>query len=121
LRNAEGAASEIQDGVMGREWRIRWASVVVLLRVVGHVLKKVDAARDPLLEQVINEKWQQLNTSKPEPLIFLELHLTGGDQRAAPVATTAPLGFDGSSGPVGLALSSTPAVAWTASETDLPG
>ncbi len=50
---------------------------------------------------------------------------SGGDSsafapalRPAPMATTAPLGFDGDSRPFGLALSSTPIGTRTASETD---
>jgi hypothetical protein len=39
----------------------------------------------------------------------------------APMATTAPLGFDGNSDPFGPALSSTPVGTRTASGTDLPG
>ena len=39
----------------------------------------------------------------------------------APLATTAPEGFDGLSSPFGLGLSSTPRVALTACGTDLPG
>ena len=70
LDDCRKAVSEIKDGVMGRKWRIRWASSVVLLRAVGHVLKKVDAARDPTLGQVIHQEWMRLNASKPEPLIF---------------------------------------------------
>jgi len=41
--------------------------------------------------------------------------------KPAPMATTAPVGFDGASGPFGPALSSTPIAARTAGETDLPG
>jgi hypothetical protein len=41
--------------------------------------------------------------------------------RPAPMATSAPLGFDGGSGPFGPGLSSTPVETQTASETDLPG
>ena len=43
------------------------------------------------------------------------------DRSPAPVATTAPVGFDGVSSPFGLGLSSTPIGARTASGTDLPG
>ena len=53
---------------------------------------------------------------------------SGGDssafalaRRPAPLATTAPVGFDGVSSPFGLGLSSTPVGARAARETDLPG
>ena len=42
------------------------------------------------------------------------------DRSPAPVVTTAPLGFDGSSSPFELALGSTPIGTRTARETDLP-
>jgi len=43
------------------------------------------------------------------------------DLNPAPLATTAPVGFDGDSRPFGLGLSSTPIGTRTACETDLPG
>jgi len=53
---------------------------------------------------------------------------SGGDSsafalalRPVPLATTAPVGFDGVSSPFGLGLSSTPVGARAARETDLPG
>ena len=70
LEDCKVALAEIRDGVSGREWRIRWVAAVALLRTVGYVLRKVDAATDPLLKSVIDAAWDQLSATKPQPTIF---------------------------------------------------
>ncbi|MGI9175224.1 MAG: hypothetical protein ACR2GR_07895 [Rhodothermales bacterium] len=44
--------------------------MVALLRAVGHVLAKVDAAESLAVKRAVAEKWSELNESKPEPRIF---------------------------------------------------
>lgn len=60
------------EGIQGAEWRIKWVSVVALLRAVGHVLRNVDNNKtiNPKLSMVIEEQWEILNRSKPKPIIF---------------------------------------------------
>lgn len=70
LEDCKVAASELRDGVVGREWRIRWITTVALLRAVGHVLRKVDAPTDTLLKSIVTEEWNRLLATKPEPEIF---------------------------------------------------
>lgn len=53
-------------------WRTRWTAVVALLRAVGHVLKKIDAAQSPELTRAVNDAWTRLNQTKPEPRVFWE-------------------------------------------------
>lgn len=64
------AASQLRDGVQGREWRISWVTTVALLRAVGHVLRNVDAPTDTLLKRIVTEEWSKLSATKPEPAIF---------------------------------------------------
>ncbi|MHB1331683.1 MAG: hypothetical protein ACYCY1_03740 [Sulfuriferula sp.] len=70
LEDCKVAADELLDGIAGRGWRIRWVTAVALLRAVGHVLQKVDASTNPLLKSVIDEAWDRLSKTKPEPAIF---------------------------------------------------
>ena len=50
--------------------RATWFAVVGLIRAVGHVLAKVDAATDKPLADAVNQCWRELNATKPEPAIF---------------------------------------------------
>ena len=72
LEDCIGATQDLRYGVQGGEWRRRWITAVVLLRTVGHVLEKVDAATNSHLGQIINSKWEELKSNKPEPIIFWE-------------------------------------------------
>jgi len=72
LEDCRQALDEIQDGVVGRQWRIRWIAAIALLRSVGHVLKNVDSASNPLMKRHIDEAWVNLVASKPKPTIFWE-------------------------------------------------
>ncbi len=56
----------------GEPLRVAWVSIVTLLRAVGHTLKEVDAKRDPVILEVVNQKWDAWLDSKPEPRIFWE-------------------------------------------------
>jgi len=51
-------------------WRTRWTALTALLRAVGHVLDKIDAARGGELKEAIAQAWAELNKTKPEPRIF---------------------------------------------------
>jgi hypothetical protein len=72
LEDCRQALEEIKDGVMGRQWRIRWVAAVALLRTVGYVLKEVDSSNDRLLKQIIKEEWENLKQTRPQPTIFWE-------------------------------------------------
>lgn len=73
LEDCQGALSDLTDGIQGRDWRRKWILAVVLLRVVGHVLDKVDGARSSAYRAAIDTWWARLNASKPEPTIFWQL------------------------------------------------
>ena len=74
LDDCKVALSGFTEGIQGAEWRIKWVSIVALLRAVGHVLKNVDNNRkiDPILSKIIEEQWELLKKSKPMPEIFWE-------------------------------------------------
>ena len=68
LSDCRGALDEIAG--QGAVWRRRWITAVVLLRAVGHVLRKVDSERSPELKRAIESAWTKLQSTKPEPRIF---------------------------------------------------
>ena len=70
LEDCRGAIEEIVDGIQGGAWRRRWIAAVVLLRTVGYVLSSVDARRDNAYKRAIDDAWEKLNNSKPEPVLF---------------------------------------------------
>lgn len=59
----------LQQDLSGRLWRIRWVNCLTLLRVVGHVLRKVDAGNSESMKMAISEWWENLkaqNDSRTE-------------------------------------------------------
>ena len=70
LDDARQALSHHRTTFSGPAFRSSWFAVVGLLRAVGHVLEKCDAAADPHLSKAVDASWKELNASKPEPPIF---------------------------------------------------
>lgn len=60
LRDCHAALNELRLAAEGTEWRLRWVAVITLLRVVGHVLKKVDGERSPYLASAIDANWAKV-------------------------------------------------------------
>jgi hypothetical protein len=54
------------------EWRRNWIVGVAMLRTVGHVLHKVDAATSPRHKSVIHTAWQSWNSDKDGDWIFFD-------------------------------------------------
>ena len=69
LRDCEAALDELAHCGQS-EWRLRWITIVVLLRVVGHVLNKVDGPSNCRMGLAVEKRWQQISSTKPEPSIF---------------------------------------------------
>ena len=69
LEDCRGALSDFREGIQGNQWRRHWILCITLLRMVLHVLKKVDGEEkgDRVLKKIIGDKW---NESNKEP-IFL--------------------------------------------------
>jgi hypothetical protein len=72
LDDCREAVDLLIDGVQGSEWRRRWVLAIVLLRVVGHVLDKVDGCQSPHYRSAIDNWWVMLKQTRPEPSIFWE-------------------------------------------------
>ena len=53
-------------------WRTRWIGLVALLRSVGHVLDKIDGARTPQWRKAVDEAWDRVKRTKPDPEILWE-------------------------------------------------
>jgi len=51
-------------------WRTRWIGLVALLRSVGHVLDKIDGAQTPQWRKAVDEAWEKVKATKPEPRIL---------------------------------------------------
>ena len=72
LDDCHGALSDLIDGIQGAQWRRRWITCVVLLRVVGHVLDKIDGNASGVLRDEIRASYDRLKQTRPEPKIFWE-------------------------------------------------
>lgn len=80
LRDCEAALEEItrasgvweSDALDSQTFQRRWVAIIVLLRVVGHVLYKVDRHQSPEMARAINDAWDELKNTEPEPRIFWE-------------------------------------------------
>ncbi len=70
LQDAKYAIRNYDCSLQAEAFRISWLTIISLLRAVGHVLKNVDAKASPALERSIKEKWDGLQASKPQPIIF---------------------------------------------------
>jgi hypothetical protein len=70
LGDAATALADFEASAGTAYWRTRWVALVALLRAVGHILDKVDAAADPRLGRASGAAWRKLGTTKPEPRVF---------------------------------------------------
>ena len=70
LQDCKHAIEKHTNELQAEDFRISWISVITLLRAIGHVLQKVDAQQSPATKKAVDEKWEELQRSKPEPYIF---------------------------------------------------
>ncbi len=71
LADCEPALADFEAGANTPYQRTRWVALMTLLRTVGLVLKAVDReAGNAKMRQAIDDHWNRLNASKPEPRIF---------------------------------------------------
>lgn len=70
LRDCHFALQELQAAAEGREWRLRWVTVITLLRAVGHVLGKVDGERSTYLAAAIKSHWTRVKAAPGGHVIF---------------------------------------------------
>jgi len=60
------------ENPVGVAWQAQFSGCLALLRSVGHVLNKVDAASSERLAINATQWWKTIKASKPEPKIFWE-------------------------------------------------
>lgn len=74
LADATEATERLRERLAsGGNYRIDWVATVALLRMVGHVLHKVNEQANPDVERVLEEAWGDWNDrTRPEHAIFRE-------------------------------------------------
>lgn len=72
LDDCKYALARHSDDLQGEDFRTSWVAVVTLLRAVGHVLHKVDGKSNPRIAKALEEEWDKLKATKPEPRILWE-------------------------------------------------
>ena len=70
LEDCRQAIAELTDDLQGAEWRLRWVTVVTLLRAVGHVLYYVDRQTSPVMQDAVDQAWSHVSGTKPRPEIL---------------------------------------------------
>ncbi len=65
------ALSLLEEETDSQRWRIYWVAAVALIRIVGHVLDKVDGD-DPVIKQVASAAFRRWKSADPEHEIFRE-------------------------------------------------
>ena len=53
-----------------RKWRVHWAGALALIRAVGHVLDKVDAASDPQMKAITRSAFKEWKGNSEGHQIF---------------------------------------------------
>lgn len=69
LDDARHVRAKLEDELDEREWRLQWVLVLTLLRVIGHVLDKVDAASNPALRAITTVRYAQWKCG-PSHVVF---------------------------------------------------
>ena len=72
LEDCRGALAAMQNKLPPSEWRRNLASLLTLLRATGHVLDKVDGARDEKLGATIKQWWKKVNHERHLHPLFWE-------------------------------------------------
>lgn len=70
LDDCRRALDLAEDARTEQDFRVHWVALVALLRAVGHVLDKVDAAASPALRRAVDELWDQWRRNRAEHRIF---------------------------------------------------
>ncbi|MDF2494577.1 hypothetical protein [Sphingomonas sp.] len=70
LRDCHHAAREFRSATTPLERRLRWFTVLVLLRSVGHVLAKVDGERSDHLRDAVKSQWRRVQAGSRADDVF---------------------------------------------------
>jgi hypothetical protein len=72
LEDCRHAFAAMRSEALPSEWRRNLVALLTLLRAIGHVLDKVDAARDQKLRGPVTDWWKQVNNDKVQHPLFWE-------------------------------------------------
>ena len=72
LEDCKQALADFQAATNPVQWRIRWVTLIALLRCVGHVLKNIDRNQSAEWKEAVDEAWKRCNDTKPDPKILWE-------------------------------------------------
>jgi hypothetical protein len=70
LEDCRAALDRVDSAANQQQFRLAWVALVVLLRAVGHVLQKVDAASSAATRRAIDAKWAKWNQDPENHKIF---------------------------------------------------
>lgn len=70
LHDAEVSLEYLEQEQDPERFRIFWIASVALLRMVGHVLDKVESEQSEAVKQVVNTHWKEWKLNLPENRIF---------------------------------------------------
>jgi hypothetical protein len=72
LQDCKHAIADYNLNLQSEKLRIRWISIITLLRAVGHVLKNVDTTQDPKLKAIILKKFMEIKDNQEKHHIYNE-------------------------------------------------
>ena len=70
LDDCRRALDLAEDARTEQEFRIQWVALVALLRAVGHVLVKVDAASTLAVRNAVSQQWDTWKRNPTEHRLF---------------------------------------------------
>jgi hypothetical protein len=70
LEDCRKALDLVEDARNDQEFRVHWVALVALLRAVGHVLDKVDAASSSQLRAAVDARWAEWRRNRDTHQLF---------------------------------------------------
>jgi hypothetical protein len=72
IAHCEEALALLEEECDEVRWRVHWVGAMALLRMIGHVLEKVDAQRDEEFARRLQAAWREWNSDLADHVIFRE-------------------------------------------------
>lgn len=70
LHDCRRALESVEDARNDQDFRVQWVALVALLRAVGHVLYKVDAATSASLRKAVDARWAEWQRDRSAHRLF---------------------------------------------------
>jgi hypothetical protein len=70
LDDCRRALELVEDARDDQDFRVHWVALVALLRVVGHVLDKVDADANASLRKTVDARWAEWRRDREKHRLF---------------------------------------------------